>query len=837
MHRFFANASTFAFLLGILVAGCSAGEGVGPKWDDDSGPSAPSGGAISSDPGDGPDNDLGKGSGGSSGPTDDFDLTAGVGPDDDIRVIERDFWEPPPFTGDGCVGETGKWGEVVQKALWFFNVNRSGPGITHQYIQWRGDSHLEDAAISLDLNAESRVDMSAEYIEQWRDVLDPDGDNSVDMAGGFYDAGDFLKIGITSNYMAHTLGWTMWTFPEAFRQTGLTPEALSVLRWYADFVMKNTYVQSPDPQDPWSWNVVAYGHGVGGPEDHDCGWMPPELRRAETCPRQGFFATHENPAADVSAGAAAALALVAYHFRSADPEYATRAINHAVALYEFAKQYHGTTWDTGGLYQSESSYDDLAWAAVWLYEVLPREGQAGANELTAYYASHRRGYLDDILAASAVTGHEPWFEMFRNGAGPDIQACKQDSNGVCWEEGWTHIWNTMRSGVFLKLAEILTRDGGGEYSVLRQALLGIARRDSLMWVTGPHTEGGFAKKVDVSWGSGRYNSAGQLVALAYARAFPDDVIPDVSNFAAHGLVGQNTAQVLSDWAKKQSEYLLGDNPLGESYMMGHTDNYSEAAHHAATHASIYGYCDDPLESKHVAYGALVSGPNSGDEHSNDRCDYGANEITIDYNAAFIGALAGNYAFHGQGQCPDPDFPPVEPPFDEFYSMARVSLASECNTQVEVTLVNETAHPPRFDPTVKYRYFVDVTELQARGLEPSDLYAKVIHNNYGEEPAIVSEIQPCTLNTSTYYFEFSYPYEFWGSQVWLKGPRVALIELGVEGWTDCAYEPENDWSSSPLTAELVKSPTVPVYSEGQLVWGAEPECHEPPKVVVPPTVIR
>src|SRR5690606_9303798 len=143
----------------------------------------------------------------------------------------------------------------------------------------------------------------------------------------------------------------------------------------------------------------------------------------------------------------------------------------------------------------------------------------------------------------------------------------------------------------------------------------------------------------------------------FARTFPDDVIPDsyTGTFEGQPLAGRKTTEVLASWAKGQSEYLLGENPLGQSYMVGYSDEFADAAHHAATHASIYGLCDVPLESEHIAHGALVSGPNSGDDHSADRCDYGANEITIDDNAACSGALAGNYAFHGQGQGPDPDF--------------------------------------------------------------------------------------------------------------------------------------------------------------------------------------
>lgn len=772
------------------------------------------------------------GSSGAPQPADPSALGAQVGfadPDqlgDGATYVEIPAWQPPPFTGSGCDGERGVWGETLQKALWFLDVNRSGPGITHTLAQWRGDSHLEDGHILLEAGVPNGVDMSQEYIDTWRGVLDPKDDGELDMAGGFYDAGDFLKIGITSNYMAHTLAWMMWEFPEAFAQTGMKPEALRVLRWYADFALKNTYVENPGDPDPWKWNVVAYGHQVAGSSDHDCGWMPPELRRASTCPRMGHFATHESPLADVTAGAAAALALIGWHFRDVDPDYATRCLNHAIALYEFAKRYPGTTWPAEGLYQSEGSYDDLAWAAIWLHEVLPASGQPGATEQTNLYASHKESYLADLVTEGAS-----WLEHFR-GSGPKISCIEQGGN--CWAESWTHIWNSLRSGVFVKLAEILPRYGN-RFAALSRGMLDIARDDSLAWVVGPHTAGGFAKKVDVSWGSGRYNAAGQMVSLVFARRFPDDVVPDSGAYAS--LAGQRTSTVLAEWARGQSEYLLGDNPLGMSYMMGHTDDFASSAHHAATHASIYGLCQTPEASKHIAYGALVSGPNQGDDHSDDRCDYGANEITIDYNAALIGALAGNYAFWGQGQCPDPAFPPVEAPFQEFYTQARINDTWNCNQQVEVTLVNETAHPPRFDTTLKVRFFVDVSEYVENGMDASALDAKIIYDNYGEEPAISSPMQDCALDSATKYFEISYPYEFWGAQVWLKGPRTFIIELGMQDNPGCVFDEDNDFSSSQLTGEVALSPTVPAYSEGRLVWGMEPECNEPPKIAVPPPVIR
>lgn len=40
-------------------------------------------------------------------------------------------------------------------------------------------------------------------------------------------------------------------------------------------------------------------------------------------------------------------------------------------------------------------------------------------------------------------------------------------------------------------------------------------------------------------------------------------------------------------------------------------------------------------------GALVGGPDQGDNYNDDRGDYVHNEVACDYNAGFQGALAGN----------------------------------------------------------------------------------------------------------------------------------------------------------------------------------------------------
>jgi endoglucanase len=274
--------------------------------------------------------------------------------------------------------------------------------------------------------------------------------------------------------------------------------------------------------------VVAYAHQVGGTEDHGCGWIPPELRRPDLCPRAASFVTHGDYAADVTASTAAALAQISLAFQGVDAEYAEKCLSYAIALYNFATIDPEALADNGGLYTSEYAWDDLAWAAIWLH-----------------VATGDDGYLEDAAGTDGWVFHFPGFSSscVEEILGYDYcWDCPEEPEYCCWEEAWAHVWNSVRSGVFVKLAHLLEASGSDYAPVFRC----IARKDSMAWVEGPRSLGGFSSKFSVSWGSGRYNAAGQFVALVYAKYFPDD---------EPGIV---------DWARTQSEYLLGDNPLDKS---------------------------------------------------------------------------------------------------------------------------------------------------------------------------------------------------------------------------------------------------------------------------------
>ncbi|MBN2577345.1 MAG: glycoside hydrolase family 9 protein, partial [Deltaproteobacteria bacterium] len=199
------------------------------------------------------------------------DAGADLGPD--ARVVpDTNCPTPvPPLTFPGtptCQGTEGGLGEAFQKALWFLHVNKSGPGVANTYVQWRGDAHVMDQHIRLDSAAATGVDMSQAFIARNKAILDPKNTGEVDLSGGFHDAGDFIKFGLTTGFLASTLAWSMYEFPEAYRAAGLEDEAFNLVRWADDYFLRCTFLDS-------GGNLVAFAQQVGDQTDHTCGWMPP----------------------------------------------------------------------------------------------------------------------------------------------------------------------------------------------------------------------------------------------------------------------------------------------------------------------------------------------------------------------------------------------------------------------------------------------------------------------------------------------------------------------------------------------------------------------------------
>lgn len=657
--------------------------------------------------------------------------------------------EPTDFAGENDSNDDGTYNlaSALQKALFFYDTERSGDLPDDFRVSWRGDSQMCDYEIPLDSD---HTNLSTSFISDYESVLDPDGDGTINLGGGFHDAGDHVKFGLPQTYTASTLGWAFYEFRDAFDETGQSYYMADILKWFSDYFLRSTFTDA-------SGNVIAFGYQVGeGSIDHNY-WGPPELQSCEDFPRPAYLATEDNPASDQVAGAAAALALSALNFEDYNAEYADLCLTTAIKLYEFAKNNRGLGY-SGGFYGSSDDNDEMAWAAIWLYE-----------------ATGDSSYLDDIISQSGSvnTGY---------------LSAVISSDADTWENIWTHCWDTVWTGVILKLGDI-TNDSF--YKTIAQSNLDYWEGDAL------DTDAGYAFLT--IWGSARYNTASGFMGLLYRKYFGE------TKYA--------------DWAFEQMNYLMGDNPNALSYIVGFGDNSVRFPHHRAAHASFSNSMDDPYEHAHVLYGALVGGPDDADQHIDETSNYIYNEVAIDYNAGFVGALAGLYEYYNTEGEALAGFPAEEQDNNPIVVQAKIEQETDQRTQVSLKIVNQALFPPRTFSGITVRYYFSITELKSQGQSISDVSTAIYYDEgdsvYGE-PASVSG--PFAYSGDVYYIEVDW------SDYELMGEREIQVALITDLASDYSYhwDPSNDPSHEGLNStDYTESTHIPIFQDGSLIFGAAP----------------
>ncbi len=107
--------------------------------------------------------------------------------------------------------------------------------------------------------------------------------------------------------------------------------------------------------------------------------------------------------------------------------------------------------------------------------------------------------------------------------------------------------------------------------------------------------------------------------------------------------GHRETEIVSK-AEFQIGYILGDS--GRSYVVGHGSNWPQKPHHrGASCPDMPEACYDgnalknPGPNYQLLEGALVGGPDSSDNFSDNREAYEYTEVACDYNAGFQSAVA------------------------------------------------------------------------------------------------------------------------------------------------------------------------------------------------------
>ncbi|XP_071724523.1 endoglucanase 17-like isoform X2 [Rutidosis leptorrhynchoides] len=396
------------------------------------------------------------------------------------------------------------------------------------------------------------------------------------------------------------LSWSVIEFGGLMK--GELQNAKSAIRWATDYLLKATshpntiYVQVGDAN-----------------KDHAC-WERPEDMDT---PRSVFKIDQNNPGSDVAAETAAALASASLVFKKSDATYSKLLISRAIKVFQFADKYRGAYSnglkpDVCPFYCSYSGYqDELLWGAAWLHK-----------------ATKKPTYLDYIQVNGQTLG------------------ASESDNTFGWDNKHVGARVLLSKAFLVQKVHSLHDYKGHADNFICSIIPGVPSSSS------QYTPGGLLFKMSDS--NMQYVTSTSFLLLTYAKYL-------TSSHSAVKCGGTSvTAKRLRAIAKKQVDYLLGENPLKMSYMVGYGPKYPERIHHRASSLPSIsshpekipcqaGFSNLNSESPNpnILVGAVVGGPDEHDMFPDQRSDYEQSEPATYINAPLVGTLA--YLAHSSGQ--------------------------------------------------------------------------------------------------------------------------------------------------------------------------------------------
>ncbi|XP_077218871.1 glycosyl hydrolase 9B13 [Tasmannia lanceolata] len=422
----------------------------------------------------------------------------------------------------------------------------------------------------------------------------------VDLVGGYYDAGDNVKFGFPMAFTTTMLSWSVIEFGGLMK--GELENAREAIRWATDYLLKATahpntiYVQVGDAN-----------------KDHAC-WERPEDMDT---PRTVFKIDTTNPGSDVAAETAAALASASLVFRKSDPSYSRLLLKTAIRVFAFADKYRGSYSNAlkpfvCPFYCSYSGYqDELLWGAAWLHR-----------------ATRNPAYLNYIQVNGQTLGAD------------------ETDNTFGWDNKHVGARILLSKAFLIQNVKSLHDYKGHADNFICSLIPGASFSQA------QYTPGGLLFKMSDT--NMQYVTSASFLLLTYAK-----YLTSASRVVTCG-GATITPKRLRTIAKRQVDYLLGDNPLQMSYMVGYGQRYPERIHHrgsslpsVANHpakiacSSGFSIMNSQSPNPNLLVGAVVGGPDAQDRFPDKRSDYEQSEPATYINAPLVGSLA--YLAHSFGQ--------------------------------------------------------------------------------------------------------------------------------------------------------------------------------------------
>jgi hypothetical protein len=499
------------------------------------------------------------------------------------------------------------YNDVFETSLKYFGIERSGDDPS----QMHAPSHLKDGSGR------------------------PGGDAVAgSLKGGWYDCGDFFKVGQTDAYAFTNLilAYTLWpqkaedrygnsyldTIP--FGNDGI-PDLLREAKVGADYVMRLYRASVADgliAQNDMYQEVGVWDN------DHQL-WDQPERQDAAPVAKGGAPRPVDKGAgAAVAAQYAGSLAFFAKAWYPFDPSFADSCLQAAKTMYSKVVI---PNWKTPGFaptafYITEGRWDDdLAWAATGLwYATGDTSYKFDLMENTTY--GNNPGYIYNVetfkagfmaMHASKLFSPGGWMMDYQNTFIHPVWALwdlfyKTDAIAAKWG-----ISTTEAQDIRKRLLKLVGYRYAGEStnspdgSVYPGTRINIMRPYDLVWSS-------------VTWGMNRYNMGAVLPIVAYHEMIKQDSAASAQNYWNVVLDNMN--------------YNLGGNPWDISFLMGAGAKNLQHPHNRISNPEGYNAGGIPYAYRSPK-GALMGGAIPGQILSDEWDKYDVTETCIDFSSQMI----------------------------------------------------------------------------------------------------------------------------------------------------------------------------------------------------------
>lgn len=449
---------------------------------------------------------------------------------------------------------------LLENGLEYFQTQRDGANVPQGELS-RGDSHLTDQAAYV---YEQPIYDSDGVLQA---NLVPVGRNAVDVSGGWFDAGDYVKFVHTTSFVeAVMLLMVRDNLPVNYmtdQRNQLQLDYTAEARYGIDWLNKMW-----DSETQTLYYQVGIGDGNGDTiyGDHDFWRLPEEDDLMDVNPGDPeYFIKYRpvlqagEPGAPISPNLAgrltAAFSLCYQVFYVTDPDYAYNCLHNAAQIYALAK-----TEDVGQLltaspydfYPETSWYDDMEWGAVELLKASRTAIALGTLDANAQ--------VEEYLMSEAVK--------------------------------WASLYNDSQDQDTLNLYDVAALAHYELYPLLKDvpANANLTQEDLLK------------------------NRMALLDRAAdtddpFGYSMTSDPAPHAFGLAVEAKLYQRLT-LLNTYARQEADWLgwgLGHNAWGTSFVVGAGFTYPECVHHQV--ANINGTLTGNYP---MLVGAAVDGPNSPD---------------------------------------------------------------------------------------------------------------------------------------------------------------------------------------------------------------------------------